>query len=79
MRSLSTLGIRTDDLLAPLPELSPRASLAVACWNFCDGWHPERWPHFGAFHDVPDWGALVELMQAMRAEYRRNEEARTRG
>ena len=75
MRSLSTrLGIPTDDLLEPLPPLSPSASLAVACWQFCDGWVPERWPAFAAFHRVPDWAALIELMQAMRAEYRKQAE-----
>lgn len=68
MHNLQALGIRPDDLLDPLPDLSPQAQLAVACWHFCDGWAPERWPVFAAFHDVPDWGALVDLMQAIRAE-----------
>lgn len=67
MRNLQALGLRPDDHLEPLPDLSPQAQLAVACWHFCDGWAPERWPAFAAFHNVPDWGALVDLMQAIRA------------
>jgi hypothetical protein len=54
-----------------LPDLSQAAELAVRCWGFCDGWAPERWPVFAAFHDVPDWAALVDLMQAIRDETRK--------
>lgn len=76
MRSLSSrLGLSADDLLDPLPQLSPAAAQAAACWSFCDGWAPERWPAFAAFHQVRDWAAHVELMQAMRAKYRKHEEA----
>lgn len=75
MRSLSALGLRPEDVLEPLPALSLQAQLAIDCWNFCDGWDPSRWPLFAALHDVPDWGALVELMQAMRSQYRKAEEA----
>ncbi len=67
MRSTAAkLGLSEDALFEPLPELSPQALTAMRCWNFCEGWRPERWPLFGAFHDVADWAAVVELMQAMK-------------
>jgi hypothetical protein len=53
-------------VLGDLPILSAQAELAVRCWNFCDGWAPERWPIFAALHDVGDWHALADLMQAIR-------------
>lgn len=65
---LAVLGVELP--AAAPPVLSAQAELAVACWNFCDGWAPERWPVFGAFHHVDDWPALVELMQALRDESR---------
>jgi hypothetical protein len=61
---LAVLGVHIPE--AAPPELSARAELAAACWSFSDGWHPERWPLFAALHDVVDWHALVELMQAIR-------------
>jgi hypothetical protein len=61
---LAVLGV--DTRAAEPPALSAQGELAVACWNFCDGWAPERWPVFGALHDVADWHALAELMQAIR-------------
>ena len=65
---LAVLGL---ELPAPaLPALSAQAELAVACWNFCDGWAPERWPVFDALHPVDDWHALVDLMQALRSATR---------
>lgn len=80
MRNLQALGLRPDDFLEPLPDLSPQAQLAAACWHFCDGWAPERWPVFAAFHDVPDWGALMDLMQAIRtAQHDAEKEARGHG
>ena len=75
MRSLQALGVRPDDLLESLPDLSPQATLAVRCWHFCDGWFPERWPIFAAIEDVPDWAALVELMQAIRTQMRNADQA----
>lgn len=76
MRTFATLGLRPDDFLEPLPDLSPQASLAVSCWSFCDGWAPERWVVFAALHHVPDWAALAELMQAIRDQTRKQEAAR---
>jgi hypothetical protein len=58
-------------VLGPLPELSPQAAQACRCWAFCEGWAPERWPVFGALHDVGDWHALVDLMQAIREAHRK--------
>jgi hypothetical protein len=68
--NLNALGLSAD-VLGPLPELSPQASLAALCWSWCEGWAPERWPLFDAFHAVPDWGALVELLQVIRDESRK--------
>ena len=61
---LAVLGISVAEA-APAP-LSAAGELAVACWNFCDGWHPERWPIFDALHAVDDWPQMAELMQAIR-------------
>lgn len=69
MRKLGEFGgLNADDLLGPLPELSAQADLAAQCWHWCDGWVPERWLLFAAFHDVPDWAAVVDLMQTIRSE-----------
>ena len=70
MGNVTALGLSAD-VLGPLPELSPQAQLAALCWHWCDGWSPERWPLFDAFHSVPDWGALAELLQVIRDETRR--------
>ena len=61
-------GAKAEDLLDPLPPLSGQAQLAIDCWVWCDGWAPERWPAFDAFHDVDDWYALVELMRVIRKQ-----------
>ena len=66
MRQLAALGLKPDDVLGPLPALSPLAAQAAHCWNFCGGWYPERWPVYAALHDAADWAALAELMQAIR-------------
>lgn len=71
MRKLAEAGMA--DLAAPPPELTPHARLATHCWSWCDGWAPERWPVYAAFHDVDDWPRLIELMQALRAEVRKQE------
>ena len=67
----NALGLTADQLLGPMPELSAQATMAAECWAWCDGWAPERWPVFAAFHDVPDWGALADLMRALRDETRK--------
>ena len=55
-------------MLGPPPELSIEAEQAVHCWNFCEGWAPERWPVYGALHAVADWHTLADLMQVIRNE-----------
>lgn len=61
-------GAKAEDLLDPLPPLSGQAQLAIDCWVFCEGWMPERWLAFEAFHDVDDWDALVQLMRVIRKQ-----------
>lgn len=70
-KSGNALGLTVDQLLGPMPDLSAQATLAAECWAWCDGWAPERWPVFAVFHDVPDWGALADLMRALRDETRK--------
>jgi len=54
-------------LYGPPPALSPVASLAAHCWNWCGGWYPERWPVYQALHpEAQDWAGLSELMVAIR-------------
>jgi hypothetical protein len=36
------------------------------CWRFCDGWVPERWPVYGALHQVPDWHELIDAMREIK-------------
>jgi hypothetical protein len=55
------------DLVAPPPELDEWAMAARHCWQFCGGWHPERWTVYGALYEVTDWHLLIELMQEIRA------------
>jgi len=42
------------------------ANVAAHCWNFCDGWAPERWPVYEALHPVSDWHLLIDLMAEIR-------------
>lgn len=72
MRNLEAMGIPAGFVGEELPELSPLGVQAIACWNFCDGWEPTRWPMYGALHPVRDWYALIELMQAIRLELNRS-------
>lgn len=51
---------------AAAPALCEAAAAASHCWAFCGGWEPQRWPVYAALHDVPDWHALIELMQEIR-------------
>lgn len=74
MRELAKLGIAAD-ALGPLPELSHQAATAAHCWQFCEGWNPDRWTVYAALYPVADWHALVELMGEIRAVER---EARDR-
>lgn len=76
MRDLARLGIGPD-ALGPLPELSHQARTAAHCWHFCEGWNPDRWPIYAALYPVDDWHAIVELMQALRAEERAAREKQT--
>lgn len=64
MRALQVSGLgRLVQTPAPLGEW---AAQALACWYWCKGWEPERWASYAAFHDVPDWHALIDLMKALR-------------
>jgi len=74
-KGLDALGVRWQDLQEPLPDLGPMARQAAHCWTWCDGWHPERWPVYGALHDVADWAGLSDLMQTMRDEFAKLREA----
>lgn len=47
------------------PEQDEWAQRALHCWNWCGGWHPERWPVYAVFHDVSDWALLVELLETL--------------
>lgn len=67
---LAVLGLQLPQ--AAPPPLGAAGELAIACWNFCDGWAPERWPVFGALHPVADWAALAELMAVIRDETRKD-------
>lgn len=71
MRNLAAWGIDAAAVGEGLPDLSPDAEQAIACWNFCDGWAPERWPVFAALHAVADWPAVVQLQAVIRDEMRR--------
>jgi len=55
----------TEDA-ATLPELSAAAEQAVHCWAWCEGWAPERWPHYAAFHAVADWHHHMSLLTVLR-------------
>jgi len=38
----------------------------VHCWAWCEGWAPERWPHYAAFHAVADWHHHMALLTVLR-------------
>lgn len=76
----AALGLGADALAEPVPELSAAAQLAAECWDWCDGWHPERWPLFDALHEVADWERLAAGVRAIRDAHREHDrrEARER-
>lgn len=52
----------------PAP-FSRDASMAVAAWNWCEGWHPERLPVFFALNPhITDVDLVVEGMLVLRKE-----------
>lgn len=71
VRNLELLGVRPDDFLDPLPELSEAAEQAARLWHFADGWAPERWAVFAQFEHVADWAALIEMQDAIRRAQRK--------
>lgn len=56
------------DCMGPEEPLSVAGQIALECWGWCGGWHPERWPVYEALHPVPDWHHTIELMRVIRAE-----------
>lgn len=74
MRALQAAGM-ADLVEAPQP-LSPAAEMALDCWGFCAGWHPERWPVYEALQPVPDWHHHIELLRVIRSEMHKAEKAR---
>lgn len=48
------------------PVLCVGAERARHCWEFCEGWAPERWPIYAALYPVDDWHALIENMRHIR-------------
>lgn len=48
------------------PETDPDAMAAIHCWNFCDGYHPERLPLYGAIYGLDDPEKMVELLMQIR-------------
>lgn len=66
MRQLHDAGL--GDLFAAPDDLRPAGELALQCWGWCEGWHPERWPVFEALYPVPDWHHHIELMRVIRTE-----------
>lgn len=50
----------------PPPPLDEWAQRALHCWNWCEGWNPERWLMYQAFHDVPDWALLIGALESLK-------------
>lgn len=74
MRAIQAAGF--GDLLEPPDPITPAAEMALECWGFCAGWHPERWPVFEALHPVPDWHHHIELLRVIRSTLRELEDAK---
>jgi len=49
-------------MLGGPPELDALAARARHCWQFCQGWAPERWPIYDALHPVDDWHQVIDVM-----------------
>ena len=54
------------DMVAPPPPLDALAHAARHCWQFCEGWNPERWPVYGALYPVADWHQLIDTMTEIK-------------
>jgi hypothetical protein len=63
-RKLEAAGL--GELVGAAPELGVDAERARDCWNFCDGWQPERVPLYDALYGVDDPDLLLELMLVLR-------------
>jgi hypothetical protein len=53
-------------LAGDAPELCADAMRARHCWQFCEGWNPDRFPVYAALYPVADWHLLIDLMQTIR-------------
>jgi hypothetical protein len=50
-----------------VPEpLLPIGQRAIAIWNFCDGWFPERWPLYAQFHEFGEIALMERLLMVIR-------------
>ncbi len=48
------------------PITLPLTAQALHCWNWCDGWQPQRWPLYLALYPVTDFDTLTALLQLIR-------------
>lgn len=49
------------------PELTPEGEIALECWKFCDGWHPDLIGYAAAYYGVDDVDMLTEALLTIRA------------
>lgn len=64
MRRLEAEGL--GDLAARPEPMRPECADAVACWNFCGGWEPERAGLYHRLHGPVDLELTLHLMQVIR-------------
>lgn len=55
-----------DGFIAEPDQLTIDCQDAVAAWNFCGGYNPERLPIFGELHGLPDAEMTIHLMGVIR-------------
>lgn len=48
------------------PPLLPAAYLALHCWHWLGGWHPERLALYATWHELPDPDLTLALLHLLR-------------
>lgn len=64
MRELVADGL--EDFIRWPDPLTEAGARAIAIWNWCDGWNPERWPLYAQLHEFGEIALMERLLMVIR-------------